>query len=154
MTNACASTRWFLCLFPPHLPPSPPPFPFSLIFHRKATPPTTHLNSTPNPSSRTPTRTRLSGPTATAVLSRYTVVLYSVALRFPGFGGVSQENRATPPEKGPVAPPFQLFKGVSHFKLPLGRCRGTGECCSYSVACRAAVGHLGTRTPTAVKCYP
>ena len=42
----------------------------------------------------------LSGPTATVILSRYTVELHSVALRFPGFGGVSQENRATPPEKG------------------------------------------------------
>ena len=47
----------------------------------------------------------LSGPTATVtiILSRYTVVLHSVALRFPGFGEASQENRATPPEKGPVS---------------------------------------------------
>ena len=37
----------------------------------------------------------LSGPTATAIVSRYTVALHSVALRFPGFGAVSQENRAT-----------------------------------------------------------
>ena len=48
---------------------------------------------------------------------------------FPGLGGVSQDNRATPPSKGPVEPTlksFQLLKGVSHFKLPLRRCRGTG----------------------------
>ena len=40
--------------------------------------------------------------------------------------------------------PFQLLisKGVSHFKLPLGRCRGTGGCRNYAVACRAAMGHL------------
>ena len=36
---------------------------------------------------------------------------------------------------------------MSHFKLPLGRCRYTGGvsapgCRSYTVACRAAVGHL------------
>ena len=35
----------------------------------------------------------------------------SVALRFPGFGGLSQETRATPPENGPVAPTFSAFKG-------------------------------------------
>ena len=39
------------------------------------------------------------------------VALRSVALRFRGFGGMSQENRATPPEKGPVAPPFSALKG-------------------------------------------
>ena len=32
---------------------------------------------------------RLSGPTATVILSRYTIALHSVALRFPGFGRVS-----------------------------------------------------------------
>ena len=52
----------------------------------------------------------LSGPTATVILLRHTVALHSVALRFQGFGGVSQEDRATPPEKGPVAP----IKGVCH----------------------------------------
>ena len=26
--------------------------------------------------------------------------------------------------------------------LPLGKYRGTGGCCSYTVACRAAVGHV------------
>ena len=45
---------------------------------------------------------------------------------FPGFGGLSQENCATPPENGPVALPFQLLKGVSHFKLHLGCCHGPG----------------------------
>ena len=64
--------------------------------------------------------------TAPAILSRHTVALHSVALRFPGFGGVLQENRATPPQKGPVAPTFSALEGVSHFKLSLGRCRGTG----------------------------
>ena len=39
------------------------------------------------------------------------VALRSVALRRPGLGGVSQENLATPPEKGPVAPPFSALKG-------------------------------------------
>ena len=48
----------------------------------------------------------LSGPTATVTLSRYAVALHSVALRFPAFGRVSQENRATPCWKGPVAPIF------------------------------------------------
>ena len=68
----------------------------------------------------------LGGPTATTILSRFIVALHSVALCFPRFGGVSQDNRATPPEKSPVAPTFQLLKGVLHFKLPLGRRRGTG----------------------------
>ena len=45
----------------------------------------------------------------TAILSRYTVALHSVALHFPGFGGVSQENRATPSEKGPMAPTFSTL---------------------------------------------
>ena len=58
---------------------------------------------------------------------------------------MSQEKRATPPEKGPVAPTFSALEGVSHFKLPLGRCRGTGGCHSYTVACRAAVGHLARK---------
>ena len=34
-----------------------------------------------------------------AILSRYTVALHSVALRFLGFVGVLQENRATPPAR-------------------------------------------------------
>ena len=37
---------------------------------------------------------RLSGPTATVALSRYTVALHSVALRFPGF----KVSVATPAE--------------------------------------------------------
>ena len=53
----------------------------------------------------------LTGPTATVILSRYTVALHSVALRFPGFGGVWQENRATPPQNGPVVPTFSALKG-------------------------------------------
>ena len=52
-----------------------------------------------------------SGPTATVILWQNTVALHCVALRFPGFGGVSQENRATPPQKGPVAPTFSAFEG-------------------------------------------
>ena len=83
---------------------------------------------------------RLSGPTATVVLSRYTVALHSVALRFPGFGGVSQENRTTPPERVLWHLPFQLLKGMSHFKSPLGS-RSAGGCHSYTVACRPALGH-------------
>ena len=41
----------------------------------------------------------LSDPTATEILSRYAATLHSVALRFPVFGGVSQENRAPPPQR-------------------------------------------------------
>ena len=40
-----------------------------------------------------------------------TAALHSVALRFPGFGGVSQENRATPPQRGPIAPTLSTLKG-------------------------------------------
>ena len=50
-----------------------------------------------------------SDPTATVIVSHYTVALHSVALRLPGLG-VSQENRPTPPEKGPVAPAFSALK--------------------------------------------
>ena len=50
--------------------------------------PSDHLQESPG----------LSGPTTTVILSRCTVALHSVALRFSVFGGVSQENRATPPE--------------------------------------------------------
>ena len=49
---------------------------------------------------------RLSGPLGIQNESRHISALHSVALRFPGFGGVLQENRATPPKKGPVAPSF------------------------------------------------
>ena len=69
----------------------------------------------------------LSGQSCRATLWRYT--------RFPEFGGVSQENRTTPPEKGPVAPTFSALKGcVALPKLPLGRYHDTGGCCSYTVA--------------------
>ena len=53
--------------------------------------------------------------------------------------GVAGESRY---EKGPVAPTFSVLKGGVHFKLLLGRCRGAGGCRSYTVTCRAAVGHL------------
>ena len=70
----------------------------------------------------------LSGPTCT-------VALHSVALRFLGFGGVSQENHATLPPKGPCT---ALEGGVAlqDLKLSLRRCRGT-------VAWPATVGRLG-----------
>ena len=83
---------------------------------------------------------QLSGPTGTVTLLRHTVALRSVALRFPGFGGVSQENRATPPQKGPVAPTFSAleagvalpviawkmswYRGVSQLHCCLARYRG------------------------------
>ena len=42
--------------------------------------------------------------------------------------------------------PFRLLKRVSHFNLPLEGCRSTGGGGggrrSYTVACRATVGHL------------
>ena len=40
------------------------------------------------------------------------VALHSVALHFPGFGGASHENRATPPDKGAVAPTFSDLKDI------------------------------------------
>ena len=84
---------------------------------------------------------KLSGPTATVFLSRYTVALHSVALRFPGCGGGVRRIALHPLSKGPVAPTVSVPKGVSHFKLALGRCRSTGGCRSYTVACRATAGH-------------
>ena len=48
----------------------------------------------------------LSGPTARVILSRYTVALHSVALRFPRFGGVPQKNRATTLKGPPVESAF------------------------------------------------
>ena len=83
----------------------------------------------------------LSGPTATVIPSRHIVTIHSVALCFPRCRGVSQVNRATPPQKGPVAPTVSALKGVSHFKLLLGRCRATGGCRSHTVACRDTLGH-------------
>ena len=44
-------------------------------------------------------RDKAAQPTAAVTLSRYNIALHSVAPRFPGLGGVLQENRATPPEK-------------------------------------------------------
>ena len=40
--------------------------------------------------------------------------------------------------------PLQLLNGVSHFKFPLGRCRGAGgvTAVAYTVACRTPLGHL------------
>ena len=76
----------------------------------------------------------LSGPPATAILSRCAVALHSVAPRFQGFGGVSQESGATPPGKGSVAPTFSALKvaswkvsgyrGVSQLHCRLSHCSG------------------------------
>ena len=69
------------------------------------------------------------GPTATIILSRYTVGLHSVALRFPGFGVVSQENRATPRSKGPLPPIFSALKGGVALQVASWRswCRGASQ---------------------------
>ena len=72
-----------------------------------------------------------------------TVALHSVALRFfPGFEGVSQENRATPREKGPVAPTFSALKGGVALQITSWKVSGYRGCRSYTVACRAAMSHL------------
>ena len=59
---------------------------------------------------------------------------------------MSQEDRATPPQKTLQHQPFQS-KGVSHFKLPLDsmneRHHSARRCRSYTVACRTATGHKG-----------
>ena len=49
MTNAYAMTCRFFCRSPPHPPLSPPPSPFSLIFHRRTTPGTPHHPPEPDP---------------------------------------------------------------------------------------------------------
>ena len=77
---------------------------------------------------------QLSAPTAAVILLRHTLALHSVALRFPGFGGVSQENRATPPQKGPVAPTFSALEGgvarqVVAWKVSRHRARSQLHCC-------------------------
>ena len=54
-----------------------------------------------------------STPTATAILSRYTVALHSVALRFPTFGGMCRRIVLHPPEKALLHLPFQLLKSVA-----------------------------------------
>ena len=46
---------------------------------------------------------------------------------------------------------YLFLKGVSHCKLPLGECRGTRGCRSYTVACRVALGHLAI-DPTCYEC--
>ena len=51
--------------------------------------------------------------------------------------------------KGALAPTCPAFKRVLHFKLPPGRRRNTGGCRSYTVACRATVGHLASFTEPA-----
>ena len=58
--------------------------------------------------------------------------------------GVAGESRYTPlKERALQHLPFQLLKGVSRFKLPLGRCRGTaGVSLSYTITCRVTMGHL------------
>ena len=47
------------------------------------------------------------------------------------------------PEKDPVAPTFSALKGGVALQIPPWRCRGTRGCRSYTVACRATMGHLG-----------
>ena len=90
---------------------------------------------------------------------RKPVALHSVTLRFPGFGGASQENRATPPEKGPVAPTASAFKGavalqvaswkvsryigVSQLHCRLSRCSGA---CRKAAKCRRKV--CSSKRPT------
>ena len=76
----------------------------------------------------------LSGPTTTIILSQHTVVLHSVALCFPGFGGVSQENRATPPQKGPVAPTFSALEGGVALQVVAWKVSRYRGCRSYTVA--------------------
>ena len=61
---------------------------------------------------------------------------------------MSKENRATPPQK--AAPTFSALKRVSRFKLPLGRCRGTGGCRSYTVGLLRCCGPL--RCPGHISC--
>ena len=77
-------------------------------------------------------------------MSRYTVALHSVSLRSPGFGGVSQDNRTTPPEKVPAAPTFRggVALQVASWKVSRYRRAVTARL----FACRAAVGHLGLRS--------
>ena len=73
---------------------------------------------------------------------RYAVALHSVALRFPGFGGVSQGNGATPTEKGPAAPTFSALKGGVALQVASWKVSRYRGCRSYTVACRATKGHL------------
>ena len=80
----------------------------------------------------------LRGPTATAILSRYTVALQPVAQHFPGLGEASQENSATyTPLKGPVAPTISALEGgvalqVASWKV--SRCRGASQLSLLPVA--------------------
>ena len=91
-------------------------------------------------------RSSLSGPTATIVLSRYTVALYPVALRFPASGKVPQENRATPTEKGPVAPTFSALKGGAALQVTswkLSRYRGVSQLHCRLSRCNASALSAG-----------
>ena len=73
------------------------------------------------------------------------VAKHSVAPHFPGFGGVSQENHATHSEKGPVAPTFSALNGGVALEVASWRVSRYRGCCSYTVACRAAVRHLACK---------
>ena len=78
-------------------------------------------------------------PTATVILSRDNLSQHV----FQDLQGCRRKVALDPLEKALLHLPFQLL-GVSHFDLPLGRCRGAGGCRGYTVvASRATVGHLG-----------
>ena len=88
----------------------------------------------------------LSGPTATIILSRYTLSHYV----FQHLEGVAEESRHTP-LKGPCS--TYLFNssalegGIALQAASWKVSQYQGGCGSYTVACRAAMGHLRTSKP-------
>ena len=97
----------------------------------------------------------LHGPTATVILSRYSVALHSVVRCFPGFGGVSQENCTTHPEKGPVASTFAACKGSVALQVAFwkeSRYRGVLQLHCGRSCCRGALSpHVHKYLPSVCK---
>ena len=81
---------------------------------------------------------KLSGPTATATLSRYTLS-HCV---FHDLEGCRKRIALHPPKRPCSTNLFSSQKGVSHFELPLGRCRGTRGYRSYTVRLSRCSGPL------------
>ena len=55
---------------------------------------------------------------------------------------MSQENGGRPTEKGPVAPTFSALEGGVALQVASWKVSRYKGCRIYTVACRAAVGHL------------
>ena len=79
-----------------------------------------------------------------SVLPRKTLKLTKESCPLPNSPKPWKNQRKRTNNQGNSFLKIDQSKGVSHFKVPLGKCRGTRGCRSCTVACRVTVGHLAS----------